>query len=144
MWVVDADANGDVNGGMRKQDADGDGFVSPIFWERKRWVNEEYIAYISIGIEYEDSSLQGRKPILAHSAMCLYLHPRTSKRPTSPPLSLPTTVSIRIRLATFLRLPFRITLIIALFHLLYPLLLRSLHRDVSGYPAGFQRGHLAG
>lgn len=31
MWVVDADANGDVNGGLRKQDADGDGFVSPVF-----------------------------------------------------------------------------------------------------------------
>ncbi len=31
MWVVDADANEDVNGGLRKQDADGDGFVSPVF-----------------------------------------------------------------------------------------------------------------
>jgi hypothetical protein len=31
VWVVDADANGDVNGGLRKQDGDGDGFVSPVF-----------------------------------------------------------------------------------------------------------------
>ncbi len=30
MWAVDADADGDVNGGLRKQDGDGDGFVSPI------------------------------------------------------------------------------------------------------------------
>lgn len=86
--------NGNANG-----DGDRDGSLNPILWERKRWANEEYTAYESIGVEYEDSSPQVRKPIFAYSTTYLYLHPRTSRRPTSPlshspPLSVSVSVSL--------------------------------------------------